>query len=142
MSVFVDTGVFYAHHDTNAARHEAAVDGLERLFDGEFGVAYTSDYIIDEAVTLTRRQMGTFDDASTIADRILGTGEYTSFIECLYVDSDDLSAGLDTFRRYHDQELSFTDAVTITLCEQHDIDAVLSFDDDFDGLIERIEPRY
>jgi hypothetical protein len=38
--------------------------------------------------------------------------------------------------------LSFTDAVTIALCEQHDIDAVLSFDDDFDGTIERIEPGY
>jgi hypothetical protein len=58
MSVFVDTGVFYRHHDTDAARHEAAVDGLERLFEGEFGVAYTSDYIIDEAVTLTRVQGG------------------------------------------------------------------------------------
>lgn len=142
MSIFVDTGVFYAHHDTDAMRHEAAVEGLERLFDGEFGVAYTSDYVVDEAITLTRRRMGTFDDASIIADRILGTGEYTSFVECLYVDSDDLSAGLDAFRRYDDQELSFTDAVTVALCERRGIDAVLSFDDDFDGLVERVEPGY
>jgi hypothetical protein len=142
MSIFVDTGVFYAHHDTDAARHEAAVDGLERLFDGELGVAYTSDYVVDETITLTRRRMGTFEDASTIADRLLGTGDSTPVVDCLYVDADDLSAGLDVFRRYHDHELSFTDAVTIALCERRDIDAVLSFDDDFDGLVERIEPGY
>jgi hypothetical protein len=49
---------------------------------------------------------------------------------------------LDAFRRYNDQELSFTDAVTVALCERRGIDAVLSFDDDFDGLVERVEPRY
>jgi predicted nucleic acid-binding protein len=45
------------------------------------------------------------------------------------------------FERYDDQQLSFTDASTIALCERHAIDAVVSFDDDFDGVVDRIEPR-
>lgn len=28
MSVFVDTGVFYAHHDTDAGRHDVGMDAL------------------------------------------------------------------------------------------------------------------
>jgi len=31
MSVFVDTGVFYAHHDTDASRHETGVTALNRV---------------------------------------------------------------------------------------------------------------
>ncbi|WP_324759311.1 hypothetical protein [Haloarcula montana] len=41
---------------------------------------------------------------------------------------------------YADHGLSFTDAMTVVMVEQHDIDAVLSFDDDFDGIVDRLEP--
>jgi predicted nucleic acid-binding protein len=43
MSVFVDTGVFYAHHDRDAERHDAAVTAIDALLDGEFGQPYASD---------------------------------------------------------------------------------------------------
>jgi len=46
------------------------------------------------------------------------------------------------FRRYDDHDLSFTDASIVALCESRGIDGLLSFDTDFDGLIERIEPGY
>jgi predicted nucleic acid-binding protein len=53
MTVLVDTGVLYADHDTDAARHEAASDALDVVYDGQLGLPYVSDYIYDEAVTLT-----------------------------------------------------------------------------------------
>nr|WP_281244049.1 PIN domain-containing protein [Halobiforma haloterrestris] len=48
---------------------------------------------------------------------------------------------VDLFERYDDQALSFTDATTVALCRRHGIDAVMSFDDDFDGIVERIDPE-
>jgi len=47
---------------------------------------------------------------------------------------------VDVFERFDDQQLSFTDATIVALSERLDIDRVLSFDDDFDGLLERIDP--
>jgi len=44
------------------------------------------------------------------------------------------------FERYDHQELSFTDATTVALTERHGIDRVLSFDDDFDGVVRRTDP--
>jgi len=41
MSVLVDTGVFYAHHDRDAERHEDAVAAMDALLDGEFGKPYS-----------------------------------------------------------------------------------------------------
>lgn len=47
---------------------------------------------------------------------------------------------MTTYGRYSDHGLSFTDAMTVTMVEHHDIDTVLSFDDDFDGIVDRLEP--
>lgn len=140
MTVFVDTGVFFAHHDRSATRHEAAADAMEVVLAGEFGQPHTSDYVLDEAVTLTRTRADSHEAAVTIAHRILGRHGYPSLVELLRIDGEVLEETLAVFERYADQSLSFTDASTIALAEHRDIDAVLSFDDEFEGLVERIDP--
>ena len=140
MSLFVDTGVFYAHHDTDAERHDAAVAAFDELLDGTYGQPYTSEYILDEAVTLTRARTGSFEAADLIAKRILGHEPFPQAFEFLVLDPDDVHDALETFRRYDDQNLSFTDATILSLCASRNIDAILSFDTDFDGLYDRIEP--
>jgi len=45
---------------------------------------------------------------------------------------------VERFEAYADQGLSFTDVTTTVAAEHHDIDAVLSFDDDVDGLVDRV----
>ncbi|MDS0300734.1 PIN domain-containing protein [Halogeometricum sp. S1BR25-6] len=142
MSVFVDTGVFFAHHDTDADRHDQAVSAFEELLDGEHGQPYTNDYVFDETVTFTRARTGSFKAADIVASRILGEDSFPHVFEMLHVEPDDVRTSLETFRRYDDHDLSFTDATIVTLCDSRGIDAVLSFDTDFDGLVERIEPGY
>ena len=142
MSVFVDTGVFFAHHDTDADRHDQAVDAFDELLDGTYGQPYTNDYVFDETVTLTRVRTGSFEAADTVAGRILGEEPFPQVFEMIHVGPDDIRASLETFRRYDDHDLSFTDATIVALCESRGIDAVLSFDTDFDGLVDRIEPGY
>jgi len=139
MSVFVDTGVFFAHHVEEASRHEAAVSAFDRVLDGTHGQPYTSDYVLDETVTLTRRRTNSFDAADAVARRILGDGRYPDVFETITVGPDTVRDALETFRRYDDHDLSFTDSATVALCESRDIDAVLSFDDDFDELVDRVE---
>ena len=41
---------------------------------------------------------------------------------------------------YADQNLSFTDAMTVVMIKDHSIDAVLSFDSNFDGVVDRLAP--
>ncbi|KTG11507.1 type II toxin-antitoxin system VapC family toxin, partial [Haloferax profundi] len=93
-------------------------------------------------VTLTRVRTGSFEAADTVASRILGEDPFPQVFEMIHVEPDDVQASLEAFRRYEDHDLSFTDASIVTLCESRGIDAVLSFDTDFDGLVDRIEPGY
>ena len=140
MSVFVDTGVFYAHHDTHASRHETAVAALTHVLrEPEHGRVMTSEYVYDEVVTLTQQRTGSVADGIAIGRRIRGE-EYPDAIELLYSSPTLFEMAAKAYAAYADQELSFTDAMTVAMIEHHDIDAVLSFDDDFDGIVSRIDP--
>jgi predicted nucleic acid-binding protein len=140
MTVLVDTGVLYADHDTDATRHDAASDALDAVYDGEYGLPYVSDYIYDEAVTLTLTHSESLAAAKRLGERLRGADPYPQTYELLHVSVAAFTDAVELFERYDDQELSFTDATTIALSERHDVDRVMSFDDDFDGIVERVDP--
>jgi predicted nucleic acid-binding protein len=136
MSLLVDTGVFYAHHDEDSGRHDDARAALTKVLEGRFGQPYVTDYIYDETVTLTRYRMDSVEEAKTVSDRILETGLFSM----AWVREDVFKDALVVFEEYSDQSLSFTDATTVAVAESRGIDYVLSFDDDFDGVVERVDP--
>ncbi|MEF8906195.1 MAG: type II toxin-antitoxin system VapC family toxin [Haloarculaceae archaeon] len=140
MTVLVDTGVLYADHDTDATRHEVAAEALDAVYDGELGQPYISDYVFDEAITLARTRTGSFASAKRLSDRLRGRGEYPRVFEMLHVSMAVFADAVAVFERYDDQQLSFTDATIVALIERHAIDSVLSFDDDFDGVVRRTDP--
>lgn len=143
MSVFVDTGVFYAAFDRSATRHETARDALERVLrSAAFGKAVTSEYVYDETVTLTLRRTSDTDLAIDVGSRILAIerGESPGGPTILFSSRSLFDTAVDTFDRFADHTLSFTDAMTIAMMDYHAIDSVLSFDDDFDGIVDRLEP--
>lgn len=141
MSVLIDTGVLYAEHDRDAARHESAAAALDAVFDGEFGQPYLSDYVVDEAVTLTRSRAATFGPVGELINKLRGRDPYPSVYELLFVSRDGFADAFAALESYTDHSLSFTDATTVVLCDAHEIDQVLSYDDDFDGLVPRLDPE-
>lgn len=140
MSVFVDTGVFYAHHDENAPRNDSASTAMEAVIDGKFGQLLTSDYVYDETVTLALSRFEDPAKARGVGNRILGRGGFPDAVGLLFVGPETFEAGVEVFERYDDQGLSFTDATTVSVVERHDVDHVLAFDDDFDGIVPRLDP--
>lgn len=140
MSVFVDTGVFYAHHDRDASRHDVGQRALAHvLSSASHGRVVTSDYVFDEAVTLALRRTGRVGAAIELGKRLRGDG-YPDAVEILHTSPAHFDHAFEVFETYDDHQLSFTDAMTLALVEGHELDAVLSFDDDFDGLVDRLDP--
>jgi hypothetical protein len=74
-----------------------------------------------------------------VGRRIRGTG-YLSAIELLHSSPTLFDRAVCVHQTSADHELSFTDAMTVVMTEYHDIDSVLSFDDDFDGIVSRLVP--
>ncbi len=134
--MLVDTGVFYAHHDRDAEGHEDAKLTLTRALQGEYGEIYTTDYVYDETVTLTRARTGSYEAARKVGDRL----RETSAIKMVNVSEEMFEASVERFHRYRDHGFSFTDAATVAVVEEMDQDQVMSFDDDFDGVVDRVDP--
>jgi len=114
---------------------------MDVVLDGEFGQLLTSDYVYDETVTLALSRFEDPAKARAVGNRILGRAGFPAAVDLLFVGRETFEAGVETVERFDDQGLSFTDATTISLLESQDIDHVLSFDDDFDGIVPRLVPE-
>lgn len=140
MSVFVDTGVFYAAFDSAAPRHQEARSALTTvLTDAQYGRTMTSDYVYDETVTLTLKRTGRTQRAISIGKKLRST-DGSNAVSMIHVTEPLFDAAVNTFERYDDQRLSFTDAVTVAIVDTPRADRVLSFDDNFDGIVPRLDP--
>jgi predicted nucleic acid-binding protein len=79
-------------------------------------------------------------DAIELGRRIRGVDPYPTSIDVLHPSRVHFDDATDRFEAYADQGLSFTDVLTTVLVEHHSIDSVVSFDDDFDGIVDRLDP--
>jgi predicted nucleic acid-binding protein len=141
MSVLVDTGVFYAAFDSDASRHETAKQALRAvLTDASYGQVITTEYVYDETVTLTAARTDSVQRAIDVGKRLRSSdGDWGDAIRLRFITNAVFDDAVEIFEQYDDHGLSFTDATTVALCERHGIDAVLSFDADFDGLVDRLD---
>lgn len=136
MSIIIDTGIFVAFHNRRDENHERARQLIRSAAAGEHGLAYTSDYIFDEAVTLAAIRTGRQDIASSLGSMILGEG-VPKFLLMLKVNDHAFQEAWGIFKKTG-RKLSFTDCTTIALSKIYGTDSVMSFDSDFDGLLQRV----
>lgn len=137
MSVFIDSGIFTAFHNTRDSNNGRAVELMREIVSGGLGSAYTSDYIFDEAVTLALTRTRRPEIALSVGRMILG--EHTKpFLVVLRVKGEAFREAWGLFPRYAERGLSFTDCTSIALVRMRNIKSIISFDADFDGIIPRI----
>ena len=100
---------------------------------GDQGTPFTSDFVVDEAITLTLVRTKNHDLALDVGRFIL----QSSRIVMLYVSEQDF---LETWARFESLgkgSLSFADITSLVLMARHGIDEIVSFDSGFDGLVAR-----
>jgi len=137
MSVFVDTGVFVAFHNTKDVNHSRASELMRKIVTGRLGSAYTSDYVFDEAVTVALVRTRRPEIALTVGRMILG--EFTNpFLVVLRVNGEAFKEAWKLFSQYAEKGLSFTDCTSVVLMRMRDVESLVSFDTDFDGIVPRI----
>ncbi len=135
ISVFVDTGVFVGARNSRDDKHRLSVEVIKKALKGAFGAVYTSDYVIDEAVTLALARTGKPEIAFDIGDFIFKSDR----IRLLWTDKNVFASAWEMFRRYSERRLSFTDCISLAHIEDRKIKFILSYDSGFRGLAEYAE---
>jgi predicted nucleic acid-binding protein len=134
MAVLIDTGLFLALYDVDDAHHKRSKELIKDALTGKLGRIYTSDYIIDEALTILLVRTKQHDIAVELGKYLLESPRITR----LTVGSDVFLDAWEKFQCLKDKYLSFTDCTSLALAEKYHIKQLMSFDRGFDGLTERI----
>ena len=138
MKLFLDTGAFVARLDKKDAHNKKAVATFEAIMSGElkYQRLYTSNYILNEAVTHVLYRTKIHQNAVKILDLITAS----KYIEMLWVTEEIQSEAIELFRKYNDQLISITDCTSAVLMEKNGIDSIFTFDTDFEILNFRVIP--
>lgn len=120
--IFVDTGAWYASVVPEDNRHIRAVKWQE----GNKELLLTTDYIVDETLTLLRARGQTRRALELGALFFQG-----SLARVYYVSEGDIKQAWDVFRRYSDKEWSFTDCLSKVVMERLGVTVAFAFDHHF-----------
>lgn len=123
--IFVDTGAFLARYLARDQHHSAARKAWDELAAGSQRV-HTSNFVLDETFTLLGRWAGP-DFAADRAEALLTS----TTLVILRPGADDEHDALELFRKFGDQQVSFTDCVSFALMRRHGIDRAFGFDRHF-----------
>jgi predicted nucleic acid-binding protein len=120
--VFVDTGVWYAQVDRADPDHERVSQTL-RHWSGKL---ITSNYVLDETITLLRYRLG-WKAAHQFGDA-LRRGIIAKIVR---VNAADENTAWAIFSRHADHSFSFTDCISFAVMERLTLDTALAIDSDF-----------
>ena len=125
MKIFVDTGAWVSIAMKRDKHHENAVQ-LLRNFQKDSVSLITSDYILDEVLTLVRKH-STHENARNIGVTILKS----PVVRLERITESVWEKAWKIFQRYKDKMWSFTDCTSLALMDQLRIQHAFTFDADF-----------
>lgn len=120
--LLVDTSAWFALANRKEKHHEMA----DRLLTNGEHVCVTTDFIIDETVTLTRMKLG--HAAAAKIGKMLLAGETARVI---HITPELQREAMRLFEKYDDKRFSFTDCTSFAVMERFAIQQAFSFDGDF-----------
>mgnify|MGYP000241633722 CR=1 FL=1 len=126
MKTFVDTGAWYALFNDLDIYHPRASAFMQKLI-GQKAWLFTSDYVIDETLTLMRARLG--------HGKAVEFGRWvrqSPLVKLINVDEKIWQAACDLFVRYDDKYFSFTDCTSFAIMRQLGLRNAFAFDHNFE----------
>jgi predicted nucleic acid-binding protein len=119
--IFIDAGAYVASIVPSDADHAAAVAWFAQNREPLF----TTDYVLDEVLTLLRAR-GAHQQAIEMGERLLLGRQ-----QLYYITLDDLLDAFNVFRNFYDKDWSFTDCTSYVVMKRLGITTACSFDHHF-----------
>ena len=123
--LFVDTAGWMAMADAKDPVHRASITFRDQALEHN-SVLVTSNYIVDETLTLLRMRLGI--DA---AEQWWGQVAESPRCRMEWITPEQCQKALHLFFRWRDQQFSFTDCTSFVLMRELKIESVLTSDHHF-----------
>ena len=126
--IFVDTTEWVGDADKNDDFHDASHELIESIRLGSSPLGLTTDFVIDETVTILGKRKGFGAAAAAqVAKSILASPRVVT----VFVDEGILKESIGVYSRYRG-ELSLTDVVSTVVMERYSVKEIFSHDSDFE----------
>lgn len=124
-TIFIDTCAFLARYLQNDQFHVQSKETWREL-ENKNSLLFTSNFIINETLTLlARRAGGRF--AAQVAERIYNS----SVLQIIRPDEQDEKEAIKLLHRFSDQQVGFTDCLSCILMNKNKITCIFTFDQHF-----------
>ncbi len=120
--LFIDTSAWFSYADLGDPDHVRIV----KAFKPYKGRLVTSNYVLDETITLCRHRLG-HRAAVLLGETILDP----DLADLIRIEARDERAAWDLFASRSDKDYSFTDCTSFVLMRRLGIRRALALDDDF-----------
>ena len=126
--IFVDTTEWVGDADRNDDFHNSSHELVESIRVGSSPLGLTTDFIIDETVTILGKRKGFGASAAAqVAKAIL----ISPRVVTVFVDESILNESLGVYPKYNGR-LSLTDVVSTVVMQRYSVKDIFSHDSDFD----------
>jgi hypothetical protein len=122
---FVDTSGWCAVYDRSDDNHGKALAFWQKMAPST-GTLYTSDYVLDEALTLLRVRTG-----HTVAVEFGRLILASEVVKIIHVSASRWQKAWELFIKYGDKDFSFTDCTSFIIMQELNLKEVLAFDHHF-----------
>lgn len=132
MRLFIDTGPFMALHNKRDKHNPDAQESFGKIRDGKtsYSKLYTSDYVLDEAVTGCRQRTRNHNLSVELGNLIL----LSESLLMLRVEPETLLEAWELYKSRREIQLSLTDCTSAILARKQGIIDVYTYDSDFAAL--------
>ena len=134
--IFVDTSAWLAVSDIRDGNHILALAEHKDLVSGKVGRLITTDYVLDETLTLLRKRTG-----PEAARRFLDGLEASRSVQVVWVGQNHFNVAKAEFLDQGSRAWSFTDCTSFAVMRELGIACAFAFDGDFLEAGFEVRPR-
>ena len=123
--IFLDSSFLVAYGVNRDSNHERATKIIGEIVSGKYGKVFSSDYILDEAVTVALVRSKSLANAVSVGETIK---ESTNMIK---LDQSEFEESWNAFKLQSGSRFSFTDCTIISIMKKYGILNLATFDEEF-----------
>ncbi|OLS16812.1 MAG: tRNA(fMet)-specific endonuclease VapC [Candidatus Heimdallarchaeota archaeon LC_3] len=136
--IIFDSGPILAYINPKDPNHEIALKIFTDSLQGNYGKMIISSYIVDEVLTLSRARTKSCKYGKAILELLeLEKDKKKVFLE-IFLDKDMIQETKIQYEKFCEKGLSFTDCSLLALIKIFEIEYLVSFAKEFDGLVSKI----
>ncbi len=125
--IFVDTSAWYALEVEDDENHASAAAFREELKRGRHGALLTSDYVLDEVITLLNMRKDS-EAATGFAGKVFRSRS----VSVVWIDRQVFEEALKMLKERADRKWSFTDCTSFIIMSQLRVQEAFAYDRNFE----------